>query len=195
VVFESALANPTPIALFNSLFAFVCAPGSVLGGYFDRRANAVVFDSPDDTVNAALRRILKGQESKALKSLCSNGVAVINSATVSAIKKLHPSRVGELKLPSSQVEQLCVDEKDIADKLFVEAKTSLAGRAGYFFPGVGRLEVFSLLWFVLCVCSSIDLICSLLFVPCCSVLDFSPLCINSTNRSSSSLRTVEWSQN
>ena len=46
-------------------FCICCAPGSVLGGYFDR-ANAVVFDSPDDTVNAALRRILKGQRARPL---------------------------------------------------------------------------------------------------------------------------------
>jgi hypothetical protein len=120
-LFNAALAEPTPLALFNCLFAFVCAPGSVLGGCFDKRANNAVFDSPDDTVNAALRRILKGQERKALKSLCSNGVAAVNPSTIAAVKKLHPQRTGELKLPPQQGDQVCVEEKDIADKLFTES--------------------------------------------------------------------------
>ena len=121
VLFHGALANPTSLSLFNCVFAFVCAPGSVLGGCFDRRVSNDVIDSPDDTVNAALRRILKGQERKALKSLCSNGIAAINPTTIAAIKKLHPQRVGELKLPPKQGDQLCVENKDIADKLFAES--------------------------------------------------------------------------
>ena len=84
VLFNAALTNPTPLSLFNALFAFVCR-------CFERRVNSVVFDSPDDTVNAALRRILKGQERKALKSLCSNGVATVNASTIAAVKKLHPT--------------------------------------------------------------------------------------------------------
>src|SRR4051794_37176873 len=78
----------------SSDFAFVCAPGS-----------------PDDTVNV-LRRILKGQERKALKSLCSNGVATVNS-TIAALKRLHPHRVGELKLPPKRVDQVCVMRKTL----------------------------------------------------------------------------------
>jgi hypothetical protein len=116
LLFNETLANPTPLSLFNCLFTFVCAPGSVLGKCFERRVNKTVVDSPDDTVNTALRRILKGHERKALKSLCSNGVATVNARTISALKKLHPHREDELKLPLKQTSQLCVDEKEIADK-------------------------------------------------------------------------------
>ena len=172
-LFESTLINPTPLALFNSLYAFVCAPGNVLGGCFDRRANTVVIDSPDDSVNAALRRILKGQERKALKSLCSNGVAAINPTTVAAVQKLHPGRVGELKLPEKRVEQLCVDEKDIADKLFGEAGDRNSSKDVYgwaswlFFPWRGETGGFftSLVRFVRLLINRSDL-----FPPICAVL-------------------------
>ena len=41
--------------------------------------------------------------------------------TVTALKNLHPQRTHELKLPTTQVPQLQVAPKDIADVLFLEA--------------------------------------------------------------------------
>jgi hypothetical protein len=173
VLFTDAWTDPTPLSLFNALFAFLCAPGSVLGGCFDRRTNNVAFDSPDDTVNAALRRILKGQERKALKSLCSNGVAKVNASTIAAVKKLHPRRCGELKLPPKLVDQVCVDEKDIADKLFLEANDQNASKDVFgwaswmFFPWRGEIGGFfsSLVRFVRLLVNRADI-----FPPLCAVL-------------------------
>jgi hypothetical protein len=143
-LFNTALTAPTQLALFNCLFAFVCAPGTVLGDCFDKRASKVVFDCPDNTVNTALRRILKGHERKALKSLCSNGVAAVNPTTISALKKLHPVRLEELMLPVKQADQLCVDEKGISDKLFRDASDKCASKdifgwaSWLFFPWRGE---------------------------------------------------------
>ena len=30
-LFDTTLANPSPLALFNAVFQFICAPGAVLG--------------------------------------------------------------------------------------------------------------------------------------------------------------------
>ena len=132
-----------------------------------------VFDRPDDTVNAALRRILKGQERKALKSLCSNGVAAINPSTIAAVKKLHPHRIGDLKLPPQQVGQVCVEEKDIADKLFTEAsdrnssKDVFGWASWLFFPWRGETGGFfsSLVRFVRLLINHAGI-----FPPICGVL-------------------------
>ena len=140
ILFKQACAQPTPLSLFNTLFAFLCAPGAVLGKCFDRGKSVVTFESPDNTVNAALRYILKGQERKALKSLCSNGVAAINSSTIASIRKLHPRRMEELKLPVKQSDQLFVESKSIEEKLFdgandKNASKDLFGWASWlFFP-------------------------------------------------------------
>ena len=65
--------------------------------------------------------MLKGQERKAMKLLCSNGVAKITPETIAALKDLHPQRTDELKLPSTQMPQLQINPKDVADTLFLAA--------------------------------------------------------------------------
>ena len=102
------------------MFSFVCAPGSVLGTCF-KTPSTSHSDSTDSSVNAALNKILRGQERKAFKMLCSNGVAKINPATVLALKNLHPERKSELVLPSTEQAQLTVDPGFVAKKLFLEA--------------------------------------------------------------------------
>ena len=71
------------------------------------------FDIAASTVSASLRKVLKGQERKAMKLLCSNGVAKITPETIAALKDLHPQRTDELKLPSTQMPQLKVDPKTL----------------------------------------------------------------------------------
>ena len=67
---------------FNAVHNFVCAPGLVLAPFFsDIRRSDNNFDVADSTVSAALRKVLKGQERKAMKLLCSNGVAKITPET------------------------------------------------------------------------------------------------------------------
>jgi hypothetical protein len=116
-----ALRAPTHLSLFNALFALLCAPGSVLGPCFEKKTPSALFDTPDQTVNAALRHILMGREQKAMKSLFSNGVAPINDRTVDVIKKMHPQRPAPLVLPAASAPQLELDEKTISDRLFNDA--------------------------------------------------------------------------
>ena len=82
-------------------------------------------------------------------------------------------RPGELKLPEKRVEQLCVDEKDIADKLFGEAGDRNSSKDVYgwaswlFFPWRGETGGFftSLVRFVRLLINRSDL-----FPPMCAVL-------------------------
>ena len=121
-LFDTALMNPSPLNLFTAVHNFVSAPGLVLAPFFsDIRHVDSNFDIAGTTVSAALRKVLKGQERKAMKLLCSNGVAKITPETIAALKDLHPQRIDELKLPSTQMPQLQVDPKDVADTLFLAA--------------------------------------------------------------------------
>ena len=121
-MFDVALAAPSPINLFNAVHNFVSAPGVVLAPFFpDNRHSDNNFDITDTSVSAALRKVLKGQERKAMKLLCSNGVAKVTPETIAALKSLHPQRTEELKLPSSSSPQLQVDAKTVADSLFLSA--------------------------------------------------------------------------
>ena len=101
---------------------FVSAPGLVLAPFFsDLRHVDNNFDIADTTVSAALRKVLKGQERKAMKLLCSNGVAKVTPAIITALRDLHPQRTHELKLPTTLLPQVQVDSKNVADSLFLAA--------------------------------------------------------------------------
>ena len=50
-------------------------------------------------MNAALRKIAKGQEGKAFKMLSSNGVAAVDEGVAGELKKMHPPLDAELVLP------------------------------------------------------------------------------------------------
>jgi hypothetical protein len=86
---------------------------------------------------------------------------------------LHPHRSGELKLPPRKVDQVCVDEKDISDKLFVEAgdrnssKDVFGWASWLFFPWRGDTGGFftSLVRFVRLLINKP--VFSPLFVQCC----------------------------
>jgi hypothetical protein len=75
-----------------------------------------------------------------------------STRTVSAVKKLHPQRQGELKLPAVTCEQLCVDEKDMAAKLFSEAGDHNLGKDVFgwaswlFYPYRGETGGFFTIW-------------------------------------------------
>ena len=121
-LFDQALINPSPLNLFTAVHNFVSAPGLVLAPFFsDIRHVDNNFDKVDSTVSAALRKVLKGQERKAMKLLCSNGVAKITPETIDALKALHPQRKDELKLPRAQMPQLQINPNDVADTLFLAA--------------------------------------------------------------------------
>ena len=121
-LFDSALIDPSALNLFNAVHNFVTAPGLVLAPFFsDVRHVDNNFDIVDSTVSASLRKVLKGQERKAMKLLCSNGVAKVTPETIAALKDLHPQRTDELKLPSTQMPQLQINPKDVADTFFLAA--------------------------------------------------------------------------
>ncbi len=65
--------------------------------------------------------MIRGQERKAFKLLCSNGVAKINPSTVLALQKLHPERKSDLVLPRTDHVQLTVDSEFVAKKFFLDA--------------------------------------------------------------------------
>ena len=100
----------------------MCAPGLVLAPCFsDIRVPDNAFDLKDSSVSAALRKVLKGQERKAMNLLSSNGVAKITPQTIAALHDLHPQRSDDIKIPRTHVPQLQVQPKDIADQLFLAA--------------------------------------------------------------------------
>ena len=73
---------------------------------------------PDSSVNTALRKIVKGQEARAFKLLCSNGIVKV---VLSALRSLHPQRQEDLKLPATSVKQVSMDEEFVAKRLFLFA--------------------------------------------------------------------------
>lgn len=121
---SAALSDPTPLALFRALFEFLCAPGCVLAECFSEKQKRNPFSTVDDTVNAALHRVLKGQERKALRALCSNGVASVDDRVTDVLRALHPQRLGPLNLPPASGPQLVVDEQAVHDRLFADAADS-----------------------------------------------------------------------
>src|SRR5690349_17348924 len=67
---ETALADPSPLNLFNSVLSLLCAPGSTVGSLFNNEVkSSLQFSSSDGTVNSVLRKIVKGQEGKAFKTV------------------------------------------------------------------------------------------------------------------------------
>jgi len=88
---------------------------------FQERESNDLFSTPDDTVNAALRRVLKGQERKALRALSSNGVAPVDARVLDVMRKLHPPRDAPLKLPPVTGPQIAVDEEAVRERLFADA--------------------------------------------------------------------------
>ena len=120
-VMQSALKAPTMLNLFNALWFFLASPATVLGPLFSEPTGARQFDSPDQTVNAALSKVVQGQERKAFKLLCSNGVASTTPAVIAAIKDLHPNRDYDLVLPKPNGFQLTLDTDDLSRSLFQSA--------------------------------------------------------------------------
>jgi hypothetical protein len=116
-MFDMALLNPTPLNLFNAVYNFVIAPGVILGTRF--KAPSKSYDS--DCIEAAINKLKRGQEKKAMKLLSSNGVAKVTPASVTALKNLHPKRQSELRLPVTECQQVIVDPAFVAKKLFSEA--------------------------------------------------------------------------
>ena len=119
-LFDTAMIDPTPINLFNAVYNFVVAPGAVLGPCFKTPALSST-ESVSNAVTTAINKILRGQERKALKMLCSNGVAKVDRQALSALKKLHPERKSVLLLPKSDIPQLTVDPAFLAKKLFLDS--------------------------------------------------------------------------
>lgn len=125
---EETLVQPTELNLFNLLFSLLNAPGTTLAPLFKVKKSTPRFDSCDGSVNAALRKIIKGQEARAFKLLCSNGIAKVDAPVLAALKNLHPKRQGELKLPATDTTQVCVDKENIVKKLFLTASDFSASR-------------------------------------------------------------------
>jgi hypothetical protein len=172
-MFDDAMHSPTQLGLFNCLFSFLCAPGAVLSPFFNNKDKPASLATKDFTVNSALRRILRGQDRRALKDMVSNGVAPINAKTIAAVRKLHPQRDAPLNLPPLSCEQLQLEEKEVRDKLFGEASDQNLSKDVYgwaawlFFPWRGEPTGFfsSLVRFICFLSNHCEF-----FPPVCAVL-------------------------
>ena len=80
-----------------------------------------------------MRKIAKGQEARAFKALCSNGVANATDAVIAELKQMHPARAEELKLPQVKAQQLTLD----ADLIF-----------GHFYNNATDFELAKDVWMV-----------------------------------------------
>jgi hypothetical protein len=116
-VLRNAVATPTPVALFNAVFHFCCTPGILLAPRFRRSADG---GKPHrmDSIDSALRKIQQGQERKAFKLLCSNGVATVTDEVVDVLREMHPKLTSPLVPPQARVTQAQVDYCTIHDRLF-----------------------------------------------------------------------------
>lgn len=117
---DSALAHPDSLTLFNALWAFLTAPALVIAPFFKETSSAPAFDSPDATVNAALKKVLVGQERKAFKLLDSNGVATVTPEVISVLRALHPDRPDPLVKPEPTGPQFII--VSLAKQLFTSAE-------------------------------------------------------------------------
>jgi hypothetical protein len=73
------------------------------------------------TVEIALNKIQRGHEKKALKLLCSNGVADVDEQTVDELRNMHPELKEPLILPKPSTSQLSIDLPTIRKKLYDDA--------------------------------------------------------------------------
>ena len=69
LMIDDALAHPNEINLFNTLFAVLNAPGTTLAPLLKVTKTSPRFASSDGSVNAAMRKIVKGQEARAFNAL------------------------------------------------------------------------------------------------------------------------------
>ena len=71
------------------------------------------------SIDLAVRRVMQGQERKAVKILCSNGVAEVNEDTLEVLSSLHPpltkplveSEKSFLKIISGSKDELRCDRR------------------------------------------------------------------------------------
>ncbi len=129
-VLADAVRSPTPINLFNAVVQFCCAPGLVLAPLLIKRKRD---GGPRDSgpIQAALRKIKQGQERKAFKLLCSNGVANVDEKVVEVLRDMHPKLDVPLVLPQISTAQVQVEYGPVFDRLFRDAADSSIARDVY----------------------------------------------------------------
>jgi hypothetical protein len=72
-------------------------------------------------IQAALKKTSRGQERKAFKILCSNGVADPSPDTTQAVKDAHPPLPAPLQLPTPAHPQLSIYATTVLNLLFKDA--------------------------------------------------------------------------
>lgn len=117
---RTAVDRPSEGTIFTAVYNMVIAPGIVLGPLFEPPTDSA-FDSEDSSVNAALRKLVQGQERKAFKLLASNGVATVNEETLQVIRELHPERSYDVVPPAASKFQLTIPKGEFAQRLFDDA--------------------------------------------------------------------------
>ena len=116
-VLLDAIAAPSELNLFNACFALLATPGLLLSTFFQNKCS----HSDCSPIEAAIRKITNGQEKKAFKLLCSNGVAPQTDDTFNALRSLHPDLPEPLVLPEPVCPQLVIDPATLRKKLFDDA--------------------------------------------------------------------------
>lgn len=114
------MASRTPLDLFNVLWDLLSAPARIVAPHFPAKGGEQSADR--SAVRAALKKIMIGQEGKAVKLLLSNGVAEATPEVVKALRELHPPRSEELVLPQVKTPQADVDSDDIFNKLYAKSE-------------------------------------------------------------------------
>lgn len=90
-------------------------------------------DKPNHSgpVQAALHKAKQGQEKKACKLLCSNGIASVDECVVEVLRAMHPKIDSPLVLPKLRATQVQVEYGPVFDRLFRDAGDSSISRDVY----------------------------------------------------------------
>lgn len=112
-----AIDSRDPLLLFNALWDLMLAPSRVIGPFFPRKG-----ELDRNTVRCAIKKVLIGQEGKAVKLLMSNGIAAATPQVIQALRDLHPDRSEELILPEPHGSQVSPADDMIYSVLFDQAE-------------------------------------------------------------------------
>lgn len=117
---SAAVESKEPLAIFNALWNLMMAPSRIIGPFYPECTSR----REEGVIEAAMKKIRIGQESKAMRLLSSNGVAEATPEVIQALESLHPKRTEPLRPPKPKVEQLHLSSAAIAKYLYDAAEST-----------------------------------------------------------------------
>lgn len=109
---------PSQALIFTCVYHILTAPGNIIGSLCDEVKSGHQNDSAEHLVNTALRKLVLGQEKKAFKLLCSNGIAPPSPEVLDALADLHPHRTNEIVPPVPKCPQMVIRAEEFREVLF-----------------------------------------------------------------------------